>query len=199
VGNLIKILKSLGHEQLVSEIEEDPKLIKFKGAPDSSDQIQEGKQPTSNIQKLLDMGWDQKLITEALSCNNDLNSAANWCAEQVSKPINVPKTNKDHRIDYLSIGVQGKILFELSRKIPGSDWKAFAAGLQDLRHEDWISKSYQQIEYSADPPKMLFGCWSTRESYTVNNLLQVLEKMGHDMLFNLVRNDIAAREALEKK
>jgi len=196
VDNLIMILKSMGHEELISEIERDPKLTKSKRAPDSSVQIQEGKQATSDIQQLLDMGWDQKLVTEALSCNKDLNSAANWCAEQASKPKNLPNTNKDHRIDYLSIGVQGKILFELSRRIPGSDWKAFAAALQDLRHEDWISKAYPQIEYSADPPKVLFGCWSTRESYTVNNLLQVLKKMGHDMLFNLVRNDIAAREAL---
>jgi len=188
VGNLIMILNSLGHERLISDIKKDPNLAKLNNSYAVSDK--ERKQSTVNAehsQKLLEMGFDQKSITEVLSLTNDLPSAI----DLLSKPQNA--SVKDQKINILSIGVKEKIIFELKKNIPGLDWKAFAATLQDLFRESWISAVYPQLEYSPDPSKMLFEHWSAKNSYTIDNLIAVLEKMGHQQLLNMIRNDIASK------
>ena len=104
--------------------------------------------------------------------------------------INISISNKrDFRINLLSIRVQLQILFELKKSIPGLGWKEFAAEMQQILHEEWINELYSQIEYSNNPPETLFKCWSTKASYTVSTLINILDNMKHEMLLNLVLSE----------
>jgi len=80
---------------------------------------------------------------------------------------------------------------ELRKPIPGGDWKSFIAIRQEILRESWINTEWQStLEYSDNPPDTLFKTWSVKQSsYTIDNLIKILKRMGHDRLVALIMND----------
>jgi len=93
-------------------------------------------------------------------------------------------------ISSLKLRIQGEIISELKKSIPGFDWTAFAYEMDEVLQESWIRSMIDTIECSPDPPRALFKVWSTKKSYTVDNLLKILKNMGHEKLFELVSRNI---------
>jgi len=112
---------------------------------------------------------------------NDNNNNQKQEINQVSSIENVS-------INSLYLGIKDEIISELNRDIHGSDWTKFAATMQEMLHEPWISELYSEIENSSNPSKELFKCWSTKDSFTIGNLKRILEIMGHQKLLRKINS-----------
>jgi len=93
-------------------------------------------------------------------------------------------------LNTVSIRTLDAITFELNKDIPGCDWKSFEETMQDIFHEDWLPKIYDQVRNSKNPSEIIFKCWSTKDSYTIGNLIKILERMEHHTLLKLIRSKI---------
>jgi len=98
---------------------------------------------------------------------------------------------RQNSIATLSLRVQNEIISALSRNIPGSNWKVFAAEMEQILRENWLRTLYDEIEQSNNPSQTLFQCWATKDSFTVYNLVTILERMNYERLINLIRSDKA--------
>jgi len=103
--------------------------------------------------------------------------------------------DESRSISSLSLLVQNKISFFLNT--PSSDdqlyWKVFVAEMQQLMPtEHWITPDLvAQLSIARNPGEALMRSWSIKNSYTVVNLLAILEKIGQQPLITLIHNEIA--------
>jgi len=93
-------------------------------------------------------------------------------------------------INCLSLKTQNQITSKLKRNIPGHDWKEFAAKMQQILREPWLAELYDDILYSDNPTITLFQCWSTKDSYVVQNLIDILREMQHERLLEEISSEI---------
>jgi len=125
-------------------------------------------------------------ITNKLAEDNNNNDQIQ--PKQVSLKRRSSIQNRINFLNNVSLRTLDKIIFQLNRKIPEFDWKAFAATMQDILGEDWIPEIYEEVKMSDNHSDTLFKCWSTKDSYTIENLIKILERMGHQTLLNLLRS-----------
>jgi len=113
---------------------------------------------------------------------------------KLENPIS-PMENIMHGIQSLSFGTQGQIIMELNKNIFGCDWKEFIAIMQQILPGAWLAELRNNyLLNSINPSQDLFNSWSTRNSYTIGNLVKILKKMEHDKLLNLILSDISSRK-----
>jgi len=97
------------------------------------------------------------------------------------------------RIDSISGDTREKILDALRENIsPKSNWKQFANKMESLLQADWLDsltiQSFEDKDLSK-PPETLFRTWSSRESYTVGNLIMILRSIGQEHLISIIEKD----------
>jgi len=69
--------------------------------------------------------------------------------------------------------------------------------MQQLLKETWINTALLdriQIENPENASEILFQCWESKKSYTIDNLRKILEIMGHEKLLSLIHSDIEKKK-----
>jgi len=62
--------------------------------------------------------------------------------------------------------------------------------MQDTLNEEWISKDWEELVSRAhNPGQVLLRSWETKNSYTVNNLVDILDKLKEAVLLKEIRKE----------
>jgi len=95
-------------------------------------------------------------------------------------------------IGALTLDIQHDIVFQLRMNIPGADLDAFVGAMQQvLSNESWITtKWYYEIKVDNNPPAALLKSWSLSPSYTIGNLIKVLNYIRNENLVLAIKKDL---------
>jgi len=89
----------------------------------------------------------------------------------------------------VNVRAQEIITSILEKEITGAGWKQFAETMQStLRETNWIPNLYDEILNKNNPAKDLFNFWATKDSFTIDNLIIILQKMEHQELLKLINS-----------
>jgi len=102
------------------------------------------------------------------------------------------KNVQKRSITELRLEIQFKIWLEL-RQEEGSvpRWKNFLINMQNILNEEWINKECKIVELSDDAPQTLFIIWSQKNSYTIDNLIKILDESGFQTLKSEVETSVS--------
>jgi len=70
------------------------------------------------------------------------------------------------------------------------NWRQFANKMEALLQADWLNpRTIQSFHDASQPPECIFREWSSKQSYTVGNLIKILNSLGHEILISEINAD----------